>query len=149
LRVFLILVIFAIFCWGFWKNNQRFTYELNAEARLEDKDKLFTPEQYKEIASIITRLDKKYSIKLYVRVRKDLFTTGDAVNKGILVGFSPGKEQMAVFLPPLFRNALGETVVAQMREMVMSTGFDQQSAWTRSAVKSLLFLEAHLDRLNQ
>ena len=145
LRTMALLALLALTAWAFWANSQRYTHQFKAEARLVDAADVFSQEERAEIAKIILRFDKNFDLRLQVHTRRELFTSLNAVDNGILVGFCPGKQQMVVFMSPLLRQALGEAVAAQMRNMVMAAGFEQD--WTQAAIKSLVLLETHLQKI--
>lgn len=135
----------SLVVWAFWINSERYVYRFNAGARLVDDYGAFSKDERDVVVGIIVGLEKSYNIKLQVRTAHKVFTTADALDAGIVFGICPEKQQVAIFVPPFLRGAVGADIAAQMREQVISAHFEP--GWQQAAVRSLLFLESHLKSL--
>ncbi|MCL1915253.1 MAG: TPM domain-containing protein [Desulfovibrionaceae bacterium] len=145
LRLILVLGLVSLVVWAFWINSERYVHRFNAGARLVDEYGVFSKDESEAVVRIIAGLEKSYNIKLQVRTASKIFTTADAMAAEIVFGICPEKQQVAIFVPPFLRGAVGPDIAAQMREQVIATRFEP--GWPQTAVRSLLFLESHLKSL--
>jgi hypothetical protein len=134
------LILISGVCWAFWANSERYVYKFSASARLEDDLKAFSREQSETIVKIIVAFDKKFSVKLHVQTRESLFSSQDALEGKLLFGICPSMKQTVLFMPALWRGAVGEGQIFRIQNEIMDQGFESGN-WQEAAVKSLLFLE--------
>ncbi|MDR2051268.1 MAG: hypothetical protein LBQ63_05810 [Deltaproteobacteria bacterium] len=140
LRTLLMLILILGVCWAFWANSERYVYKFSANARLNDDMKVFSPEQSEAIVEIIVAFDKKFSVKLHVQTRETLFSSQDALEGKVLFGICPPMKQTVLFMPALWRSAIGEGTIFRIQSEIMYQGFES-GQWREAAVSSLLFLE--------
>lgn len=140
LRVILMIFVFAGMCWAFWANSERYTTKFSAAGRFNDEIGAFSQEQKKEIIQIIGRFSKNIRVKLQVRVQDKVFTSPDAVEGGVLFGIAPEHKQVVVFMPALWRGAVGDGFTYQLRNEIMEPAFED-GTWREAAVKALLLME--------
>jgi hypothetical protein len=148
LRAVLLLGLVAAVGSALWVNHASYVSRFNAQGRLEDKLNAFTPEQRGEIIKVISRFQRDYKLKLHVRARPDLFTSGDAVEGEILLGLCPPQRQMVLFLPGIWRVGIGEGALRQFKENIMEPAFDS-GEWPEATLKILLQLERQVYALSR
>lgn len=148
LRVILLAVVFVGIIGAFWANSERYTTKFSAAGRFHDEIGAFSDEQKKEIIKIISRFSKNSQVKLQVRVQKNLFTSPDAARSEVLFGVAPEYKQVVIFMPALWRGAVGEGFIHQLRGEIMAPAFDN-GTWPEAAVKALLLMEHRFDALSR
>lgn len=144
-RVLLLMGVLGGVCWAFWINSERFAYKLGAQGRLEDEIQAFSKEQRAEIVQVIVNIEKKFSVKLWMRASKELFSSVDTPDDGILLGICPTGRQTVLLVPPLWRSPALSGLAAQTQDYV-APGFDN-GQWPELALKSLYLLEAGFNSL--
>jgi hypothetical protein len=144
IRIILMVIVFAGMCWAFWANSERYTTKFSAAGRLNDEIGAFSEEQKKEITAIIGRFSRDLQVKLRVNVRNRVFTSPDAVEGELLFGISPEHKQVVIFIPPLWRAAIGSGFIYQLRGEIMEPAFEN-GAWREASIKALLLMEHRFD----
>ena len=146
LRIILMMLLFAGMCWAFWANSERYTTKFSAAGRFNDEIGVFSEEQKKEITAIIGRFSRDIQVKLRVTVQNRIFTSPDAIEGEVLFGISPENKQVVIFMPPLWRTAVGDGFIYQLRGDIMEPAFED-GTWREAAVKALLLMEHRFDTL--
>lgn len=144
-RIILLVVIFAGMCWAFWANSERYVTKFSAAGRFQDELQAFNAEQKAEIIKILGRISKKVQVKAHVRTHNALFTSPEAIDGEVLLGICPPQQQVVLFMPQLWRNAVGEGFVFQLRNEI-EQGFDDDS-WKERTVKTLLLMEYRFESM--
>lgn len=147
-RVIFMMILFASLVWAFWANSERYVYKFSADARVADELNAFDAPLRKEIVGIIARFDKKFQVKLNVVTSKTLFTSVSAKDGEMLLGLCPDKRQMVLLMPPLWRTAVGEGLILQLKEGMMEPAFDRGD-WPQAVPKVLLLLEQRLETMSR
>lgn len=146
LRIILMFIMFVLMCWAFWANSERYTTKFSAAGRLHDEIGAFSEEQRQEITQIIGRFSRNIHVKLRVRVQERIFTSPDAAPGEVIFGIAPQQKQVVVFMPALWRSAVGEGFIYQLRSEIMEPAFEDDS-WRDAAVKALLLMEHRFKEL--
>lgn len=139
-RIILMIILFAAICWAFWANSERYTMKFSAAGRFHDEIDAFSDEQKKEIIKIIGRCNKDSGVKLRVTASRRIFASTDAVEGEIFFGINPAQKQIVIFMPPLWRSAMGEGFLYNIRTNMIEPSFDNGS-WREESIKSLLLME--------
>lgn len=147
-RIILLVLVFAGMCWAFWANSERYTTKFSAAGRFQDGLGAFDEAQKQEIIRIIGRFSRDIQVTLRVEVRDHLFTSPDAVEGEVLFGIAPEQKQVVIFMPPLWRTAVGEGFVYQLRNGIMEPAFENDT-WREAAIKALLLMEHRFDSLSR
>ncbi|MDL2285369.1 hypothetical protein LJB93_01335 [Desulfovibrio sp. OttesenSCG-928-F07] len=148
LRVILMVALFFGMAWAFSANSERYVYKFSADSRINDHLNAFSEEDRKEIVAILSRFDKKFQIKVHVETRKDFFSSTETKDGAMLLGLCPSKQQMVLFMPALWRTAIGEGSILQLKQNIMEPAFDN-GTWPKATAKVLLLLEQRFDAVMQ
>lgn len=146
LRVILMILAFGIMCWAFWANSERYTTKFSSTGRFSDEIGAFNEKQKDEITAIIGRFSRNIQVKLRVTAQARPFTSPDAIEGEVLFGISPENKQVVIFMPPLWRAAVGDGFIYQLRSEIMEPAFDKGD-WQDAAIRALLLMEHRFDSL--
>ena len=146
IRTFLMGLCVALACWGFWENSNRYVQKFSIEGRITDKSDLLAYEYKEEAGEIMGRIDKKYGVKIQVKVSPLPILPSDAVADTLLVGVCPNSAQFELFMPKAWQDALGTPFLFGLRDEVMRPAFDAKT-WEKGLLMVLGRLEARLGEL--
>lgn len=139
-RIILMVLVFGVMVWAFWANSERYTTKFSAAGRYSDEIGAFSEAQSQEIIQIIGRFSRNMQVKLRVRAQEGVFTSADAPEGEVLFGIAPAHKQVVIFMPALWRSALGEGFVHQIRSGIMEPSFED-GTWREATIKALLLME--------
>lgn len=146
LRVVLMMFLFAGMCWAFWANSQRYTLQFSASSRFQDELQAFTPEQEKEVLQIIANFKRNVTLKLTVKTRNTIFTSTEAIEGEVFFGIAPKQKQVVIFMPEIWRHALGEGFVPYIINEIMEPSFED-GTWPEASLKALRLMEQRFSAL--
>ena len=145
-RIILLVVLFAGMCWAFWANSERYVTKFSAAGRFQDEVGGFSEAQKAEIIKILGLISKNVQVKVHVQARKSIFTSPEAIDGEVLVGLCPEQKQVVIFMPQLWRNAVGEGFIYQLRNEMVEPGFED-GTWPERTIKALLLMQNRFESL--
>lgn len=145
-RVIFMIIVFAAMCWAFWANSERYTSKFSAAGRVQDQLGAFSDTQKNEIVKILGRINRNVQVKVHVHTRDGIFTSPEAIDGEVLLGISPNQKQVVIFMPPLWRNAVGDGFIYQLRNEIISPGFED-GTWPDATIKALLLMEYRFESM--
>lgn len=145
-RIILLVLVFAGMCWAFWANSERYTTKFSSAGRFNDEIGAFNDAHKQEIIKIIGRFSKNIQVKLQVRTKAEIFTSTDAIEGEVLFGIAPAQNQVIIFMPALWKSAVGEGFIYQLRQEIMEPAF-KTGKWQAATVDALLLMERRFEAL--
>jgi hypothetical protein len=107
-------------CWGFWQNSKNYIKKFSLEQRIDDVQNILDNDYKVKLAEILSRVETKYGVKIYIKISPLPVVSANAVPGAILLGISPKNKQFALLLPDSWEQTLGAGLVLRLREEVMS-----------------------------
>ena len=148
LRALLLVALLGGVCWAFWQNSDNYVQKFKAEARISDEANLLGAERKREMAQILSRVEKNFGTEIHVKISLVPLVSADAVPEAILFGVCPGFKQCVFLMPEAWRQGLGEGFLIRLGEEIMRpalTGGD----WPAAALEVVRLLERRLEQLAQ